>query len=67
METVSFNLEHMVNTNLGNPMYTSVRNLKQFTTEREGRFRDSVKASGFDAKYSGKGTLSDFIESIHLD
>lgn len=67
METVRFNKEPIVNTDLGNPMMKPLNNVKQFTVEKDGIFRDSVKALGFDAKYSGKGVRSDFIEGIHLD
>ena len=67
METMAFNLDHMVNTRLGNPMYKPFIRKKRFATEPEGKFRDSVRASEYSAKYMGKGTHSAFIDNIRLD
>lgn len=70
METRSFHLEPIATPCFGDPMYRQgirIDRTIQPAMERERGFRDSVKASGFEARYSGKGTRSDFIESIRLD
>ena len=40
---------------------------KRYHEQEHKGFRDSVFASGFNAKYSGKGERSEFIDSIHLE
>ena len=67
METMSFNKTPLADSEFGNPMYGQVTRRKQLAAEQEGRFRDSVKASGSVGHYSGRWTRSAFIESIRLD
>ena len=68
METKAFNFKHVIDTQLVNPIDAPVVKKKRFSTASDnGKFRDSLKASSFNAKYSGKCAHSEFIDNIRLN
>lgn len=66
METIAYNLKHIPDESLRDPVYGPLPKIRRFEKEQNGPFRDSVRDSAYDVVYIGEGVRSEFIESIHL-